>query len=267
MKVLRSWLLELCDLDRVPDIEEMSRALTRGGLEVEGMTDLGAGFRGVVVAEVVRKQPHPKSDKLTLVDVITERGGAATQVVCGAPNVPDPGRKVLWAQIGATLPGGMTLAAKPVKGIVSPGMLCAEDELGLGNDHAGIIVLAAVITHVIRWFFGDPDGPILLFYALFPSIFGLLAFMAMRWKGAFTLFAITCAVTAGTNQIATFIGQRGFDLAGGAFWGTVSIIIGFAGGLIWGVLGRYLGIGLEKAGVPTVEEPPALTGGRDQSYA
>src|SRR5207344_1623787 len=56
-----------------------------------------------------------------------------------------PGRKVLWAQVGATLPGpdgaAITLAAKPVKGIVSPGMLCAEDELGLGDDHAGIIVL------------------------------------------------------------------------------------------------------------------------------
>ena len=75
--------------------------------------------------------------------MITERGGAATQVVCGAPNVPEAGRKVLWAQIGATLPGGLTLAAKPVKGIVSPGMLCAEDELGLGDDHAGIIVLDA----------------------------------------------------------------------------------------------------------------------------
>jgi phenylalanyl-tRNA synthetase beta chain len=68
-----------------------------------------------------------------------------TQVVCGASNVPAPGRKVLWAQVGATLPGPdgatITLGAKPVKGIVSPGMLCAEDELGLGDDHAGIIVL------------------------------------------------------------------------------------------------------------------------------
>ena len=63
--------------------------------------------------------------------------------MCGAPNVPEPGRKVLWAQVGATLPNGMTLAAKPVKGIVSPGMLCAEDELGLGDDHAGIVVLDA----------------------------------------------------------------------------------------------------------------------------
>ena len=107
------------------------------------MTDLGAGFSGVVVAEVVAKRPHPQADKLTLVDVITERGGTATQVVCGAPNVPEPGRKVLWAQIGAKLPSGMTLAAKPVKGIESPGMLCAEDELGLGDDHAGIIVLDA----------------------------------------------------------------------------------------------------------------------------
>ncbi|MBC7976691.1 MAG: phenylalanine--tRNA ligase subunit beta, partial [Myxococcales bacterium] len=145
MKVLWSWLLELCDLDRQPTVEEGARALTRGGLEIEGITDLGAGFSGVVVAEVVGKEPHPQAEKLTLVDVITERGGAATRVVCGATNVPAPGRKVLWAQIGATLPqaggGTITLGAKPVKGIVSPGMLCAEDELGLGEDHANIIVL------------------------------------------------------------------------------------------------------------------------------
>jgi phenylalanyl-tRNA synthetase beta chain len=143
MKVLWSWLLELVDLDRQPTVEEGARALTRGGLEIEGMTNLGAGFAGVVVAEVVAKRPHPDSTKLTLVDVITDRGGAATQVVCGANNVPEPGRKVLWAQIGATLPNGMTLAAKPVKGVVSPGMLCSEDELGLGDDHSGIIVLDA----------------------------------------------------------------------------------------------------------------------------
>jgi len=143
VKVLWSWLLELCDLDRVPTVEEGARALTRAGVEIEQQTDLGAGFKGVVVAEVVGQKPHPQSDKkkLTLVDVIVERGGTATQVVCGAPNVPAPGRKVLWAQVGATLPKGVTLAAKPVKGIVSPGMLCAEDELGLSEDHAGIVVL------------------------------------------------------------------------------------------------------------------------------
>jgi phenylalanyl-tRNA synthetase beta chain len=146
MKILWSWLLELCDLDRQPTPDEGARALTRGGLEIEGMTNLGAGFSGVVVAQVVGKQPHPQSTKLTLVDVITASGGAATRVVCGANNVPEPGRKVLWAQIGATLPtqaGPITLAVKPVKGIDSPGMLCAEDELGLGDDHDGIIVLEA----------------------------------------------------------------------------------------------------------------------------
>ena len=141
MKVLWSWLIELCDLDQQPSVEQGAKALTRGGLEIEGMTDLGAGFSGVVVAQVVGKRPHPQADKLTLVDVITEKGGAATQVVCGAPNVPEPGRKVLWAQIGAKLPGGLTLQPKPVKGIVSPGMLCAEDELGLSEDHGGIVVL------------------------------------------------------------------------------------------------------------------------------
>ena len=141
MKVLWSWLLELCDLDQQPTVEEGAKALTRGGLEIEGMTDLGAGFSGVVVAQVVGKQPHPHADKLTLVDVVIEKGGPATQVVCGAPNVPDPGRKVLWAQIGAKLPGGLTLQPKLVKGIVSPGMLCAEDELGLSEDHGGIVVL------------------------------------------------------------------------------------------------------------------------------
>src|SRR3954471_1424846 len=116
MKILWSWLLELCDLDKQPTVEDGAAALTRGGLEIEGMTNLGAGFTGVVVAEVVGKQPHPQAEKLTLVDVITEKGGAATQVVCGAPNVPAPGRRVLWAQIGAELPlkdgKVLTLAAK-----------------------------------------------------------------------------------------------------------------------------------------------------------
>ena len=143
MKILWSWLLELCDLDKQPTVEDGAKALTRGGIEIEGMTDLGAGFSGVVVAQVVGRKPHPDSNKLTLVDVITERGGGLTQVVCGANNVPEPGRKVLWAQVGARLPNGMTLAPKPVKGIVSPGMLCSEDELGLGDDHSGIIVLPA----------------------------------------------------------------------------------------------------------------------------
>ncbi len=142
MKILWNWLLEYCDLDQALTAEQGAAALTKAGLEVEGLTDLGAGFSGVVVAEVVSKTPHPSADKLNIVRVITARGGAETDVVCGAPNVPAPGRKVLWAQIGAKLPGGMTLAAKAVKGVMSPGMLCSEVELGLGDDDSGIIVLA-----------------------------------------------------------------------------------------------------------------------------
>jgi phenylalanyl-tRNA synthetase beta chain len=141
MKAVWSWLLELVDLDRVPTVEEGARALTAGGLEIEGITDLGAGFSGVVVAEVVAKRPHPHAEKLTLVDVVTERDGIPTQVVCGAANVPAPGKRVLWARPGATLPGGLTLGVKPVKGIESPGMLCSEPELGIGEDASGIIVL------------------------------------------------------------------------------------------------------------------------------
>jgi phenylalanyl-tRNA synthetase beta chain len=141
MKILWNWLLELCDFDKLPTAQEGAIALTRGGIEVETLTYLGKDITGVVVAEVVAKRPHPQSDKLTLVQVITERGGAPTEVVCGAPNVPEPGRKVIWAQVGGTLPGGITLAPKAVKGVVSPGMLCSETELGIGEDDDGIIVL------------------------------------------------------------------------------------------------------------------------------
>jgi phenylalanyl-tRNA synthetase beta chain len=146
MKILWNWLLEYCDLDHALTAEQGAAALTRAGLEVEGFTDLGAAFTGVVVAEVVSKKPHPSSDKLNIVSVITKRGGDVTDVVCGAPNVPEPGRRVLWAQIGATLPGGMTLAAKPVKGVMSPGMLCSEVELAIGDDDSGIVVLAHADT-------------------------------------------------------------------------------------------------------------------------
>ena len=135
------------------------------------------------------------------------------------------------------------------------------------RKRAGIIFLAAGITSLIRWFFGDPDGPVLLFYGLFPAFFGVVAFSVMRWKGMWGLFAISAAFTAGANQVATFVGQGGFALSDGAFWGIVSILIGFAGGLLWGPLGRWLGIALEKAGVPTVDEPPGLTGGKAETYA
>src|SRR5262249_25672747 len=102
-------------------------------------------FTGVVVGEVRASRRHPGADKLTLVDVFD--GTAVTQVVCGAPNVPGPGGKVAWARPGARLPveggGFRVLEAREVRGVLSRGMLCAEDELGLGESHAGILHLDA----------------------------------------------------------------------------------------------------------------------------
>ena len=153
-----SWLRELCDFGRAVSVDEAAQAFTDAGLEVEAITKLG-DFSGVVVAEVVGKRPHPNADRLTLVDVITEPGGTKTEVVCGAPNVPEPGGLVLWAPPGAVLPGGFELGQKTIKGVTSAGMLCAEDELGLGDDHAGIIVLSkADVMHGDGPLLGDPEA-------------------------------------------------------------------------------------------------------------
>ena len=135
------------------------------------------------------------------------------------------------------------------------------------RKRAMVIVLAVAVTHLIRWFAGDPDGPVLMFYALFPAVFGFAVFALMRWRGGKLLFALSLAATAAANQWATFIGQGGFQLADGATWALVSIAIGGLGGLIWGVLAWYLGRGLEKAGVPSVDSPPSLGGDQDQYYA
>ena len=130
------------------------------------------------------------------------------------------------------------------------------------RKRASIIILGGAVTALIRWFAGDPDGPVLLFYGMFPAVFGIAVFALMRWRGGRLLFAVSLAATAAANQWATFIGQGGFQLADGTFWALVSIAIGAIGGLIWGPLSWYLGRGLEKAGVPSVDTPPALGGGK-----
>jgi ABC-type thiamin/hydroxymethylpyrimidine transport system permease subunit len=125
------------------------------------------------------------------------------------------------------------------------------------RKRSSVILLAAIVTALVRWFFGDPDGPVLLFYGIFPAIFGMVVFSLMQWHGGRLLFALSAATTAAMNQVATFVGQGGFEIAEGAGWGVVSITIGFLGGLIWGPLAWYLGRGLEKAGVPSVDQPPS----------
>jgi len=141
VKISLNWLRELVDAEL--DADDVARRLTMAGLEVEGRATF-APISGVIAAEVRHKKAHPQAGKLTLVDVFD--GQEVRQVVCGAPNVPDPGTHpiVLWARPGAKLPDGRTLAAKEVRGVTSPGMLCSEDELGFGSfhGHEGIIVLS-----------------------------------------------------------------------------------------------------------------------------
>jgi phenylalanyl-tRNA synthetase beta chain len=144
MRAVWSWLLELCELEREVQADEGARLLTGAGLEVEAFEEVGGGFSGVVIAEVVHAEKHPKADKLTLVDVIDRAGGAVTRVVCGAPNVPAPGGRVLWARPGARLTtekGPLEIGVRPLKGVESAGMLCSEVELGIGDDAGGIVVL------------------------------------------------------------------------------------------------------------------------------
>jgi phenylalanyl-tRNA synthetase beta chain len=152
MKISWNWLRELVQLpsgvlpaDPVAAAREVEKRLTRRGVAVDAMVPVAVGLSGAIVAEVRGKRPHPKADKLTLVDVFD--GQTVTQVVCGAPNVPAPTEpgvspRVVWAKPGATLPSGLSLSVREVRGIPSPGMLCAEDELGLSSDHAGILILS-----------------------------------------------------------------------------------------------------------------------------
>src|ERR1017187_4083266 len=140
MKISLNWLRELVELPPGADAERIASALTGQGLEVEGIDPKGRELSGVVVAEVLDIRPHPKADKLRIVRV--RAGSREEDVVCGAPNVPPPGNRVCWAQPGARLPGGKTLEARGVRGVMSPGMLCSEPEMGLGEQGDGILILS-----------------------------------------------------------------------------------------------------------------------------
>ncbi|MBK7787161.1 MAG: phenylalanine--tRNA ligase subunit beta [Saprospiraceae bacterium] len=128
--------------------DQIAQMLTAIGLEVEGqetIQNIKGGLKGVVTGQVLTCSKHPDADKLsvTTVDIGTD---SPQQIVCGAPNVA-AGQKVLVATIGAVLyPGGgeaLTIKKAKIRGVESNGMICAADELGLGNDHSGILVLPA----------------------------------------------------------------------------------------------------------------------------
>ena len=145
MNVSYNWLKEYVSFDLSP--ERVARILTFIGLEVEEINtveDIPGGLEGVVVAEVVECVPHPDSDHLHITKVRISKDGELLQVVCGAPNVA-AGQKVLLATVGTSLPAPdgskFKIKKSKIRGAESFGMICAEDELGIGTSHDGIMVL------------------------------------------------------------------------------------------------------------------------------
>ncbi len=142
MQFPESWLRALVN----PEIstEELSHRLTMAGLEVEETNPVAPAFSGVVVALIMSAEQHPNADKLRVCMVDTG-ADAPIQIVCGAPNAA-AGLKVPLATVGATLPGGMNIGIAKMRGVESYGMLCSARELGLSQDHGGLLVLPESAT-------------------------------------------------------------------------------------------------------------------------
>ncbi|TYP95411.1 phenylalanyl-tRNA synthetase beta subunit [Fodinibius salinus] len=142
MKISYNWLNEFIDLDLSP--EETAEKLTLIGLEVEEITSHGSQLEGVVVGEINEVKEHSNADRLQVCTVDT--GSETVQIVCGADNVA-AGQKVPVATVGTTLPietengEPFTIREAKLRGEESKGMICAEDEIGISDDHEGIMVL------------------------------------------------------------------------------------------------------------------------------
>ncbi len=136
MRVPLEWLKEFVDVD-IP-AEALADRLTMRGLEVEGLERIDPLFSDVIVGEIIDVEKHPNAQKLTVCKV--DVGSNIVPVVCGAPNVAQ-GQKVPLAVPGAHLAEGMVIEKLKVRGVESEGMLCSERELGLSDDHSGILVL------------------------------------------------------------------------------------------------------------------------------
>ncbi|TFG53261.1 MAG: phenylalanine--tRNA ligase subunit beta, partial [Gemmatimonadales bacterium] len=137
MLVSRRWLEEF--LRRPLALDDLSERLTMLGAAVEGVEPLFAELSELVVGQVEAVDPHPDADRLRLC-VVNDGGSERVAVVCGAPNVR-AGAKYPFARVGAVLPGGLAIAKRKIRGEVSHGMLCSARELGLGDDHEGIMEL------------------------------------------------------------------------------------------------------------------------------
>ncbi len=136
MRVNVDWLRDWVDIDLAP--EELATRLTVAGLEVDSVDAAAPEFEGLVVAEIASVEPHPDADRLVVCEV--NDGKEQHSVVCGAPNAAT-GLRAPFARIGARLPGGLKIGRAKLRGVVSEGMLCSGEELGLSEKSAGLLEL------------------------------------------------------------------------------------------------------------------------------
>ncbi|MEW6521097.1 MAG: phenylalanine--tRNA ligase subunit beta [Thermodesulfobacteriota bacterium] len=136
MKFTFDWLRQFVDVNAAP--QELADRLTMAGLEVDAVEELFAGLDQVKVAEILAVAPHPDADRLVVCQVAV--GPETVQVVCGAPNAR-PGLFSALALPGAVLPGGLSIKKSKIRGQVSHGMLCSERDLGISDNHGGIMEL------------------------------------------------------------------------------------------------------------------------------
>jgi len=136
MRLSLNWLKEYVEIKMPP--AELGHLLTMTGLEVEGIEPIGQSLDNIVVAKILSVKPHPNADRLSL--CLVDAGNGEVPVVCGAPNVKE-GLFVPIARPGTRLPNGMVIKESRLRGELSSGMLLAEDEMGLTDDHTGIMIL------------------------------------------------------------------------------------------------------------------------------
>ena len=135
MKVSLHWLRRFVDFDLTAT--ELAEKLTMRGFESEVVSDFDS-LENLVVGDVLTAKKHPDADKLKLCSV--SDGSETFSVVCGAPNV-DAGQKIVFAKVGAVLPGDFKIGKAKIRGVESFGMICSERELGISEEHDGIMVL------------------------------------------------------------------------------------------------------------------------------
>ncbi len=133
-----NWLKDFVNIPKSLNPQELGRLLTMHTVEIDGIEKQADKFKNIVVGKILEIKKHPNADRLQI--AIVDIGKAKLHIVCGAPNI-NKGQLVPVAKVGAVLPNGLEIKEAEIRGEKSFGMLCAEDELGLGDDHSGIMIL------------------------------------------------------------------------------------------------------------------------------